>query len=424
MPNQFELDGRGPSTTTLVGTGIVFVLLCALAVTLLMAKSNGTLDRRLQVVAEMTSVGDGLPAKSDVKFRGVLVGVVRNVVPALDESPNIVQIDLRPEHARNIPDTVTARIVPSNAFAVSSVQLVDNGDGPPLRAGAVIGEDRTLPTQLFQTTLAKLRELVSAVGRPDTDRTLGLVHTIAEATAGKGPALTSAGQGLNRIVTEMNALSTDEYGPPTMQTWNSAISALNSTAPELVDALHNAVVPMRTVAEKQAALTNLLTGAQHTVGTVRTAMDNHAETLAAVTGNLTPVIGVLADRSAKFPAIMLGLNNVIDKFFAELWTRTGTKLGFTFKLVVALAPLRLYTRADCPVYGGLRGPSCDTAPLTTPVVDTRGLPDPRAYVAPPGTALPANPANPAEEILLGPVEPAPPAITFDPLPAEAPVGTP
>ncbi|CAM3098758.1 hypothetical protein BST27_16110 [Mycobacterium intermedium] len=421
MPNKFDLDGRGPSMPMLRVTGTAFLLVCVLVGYLLLAKSQGRLDGRVAVTAVLSTVGDGLPPKSDVKFRGVLVGAVRDVTPATGGGANRVHIDIDPARAQGIPNSVTARIVPSNAFAVSSVQLVDNGPASPIRPGATIAEDHTLPTQLFQTTLAKLRDVVAAVGRPGGDHTLGLMRALADATAGKGPALTSAAAGLNRIATELNRLNTETDELPTLATWESAIDALRGSAPDLVDALHNAVVPMRTIAEKQTALEGLLTGAQHTVGTVDTGLNNHADQLLAITTQLTPVVGVLADHSAKFPAIALGINNVVDKFFDELWTRTGTKVGFTFKLVVALAPLRLYTRSDCPVYGELRGPSCVTAPETTPVVDTHGLPDPRAYVPPPGTVLPP-PANVAEQLLTGAAQTPPPPAAFVPEPD--PRGTP
>ncbi|MBF6487454.1 MCE family protein [Nocardia otitidiscaviarum] len=437
--NAFELDGRGPSTRLLLVTGVVFLVICVVATQLLLAKSRGDLDRRVTVTALLGSVGDGLPEKSDVKFRGVLVGMVRGVTPARGESPNIVIIDLKPEHARRIPSTVMARIVPSNAFAVSSVQLVDNGGGPsdggvgglsheggggpshasavgrPLADGATIPEDRTLPTQLFQTTLVKVRELLRAVGRDDSDRTLGLIRTLADATAGKGATLTATVDGLNRVVDEMNRLSTEDTGPSTLRTWERAIATLAETAPDLVDALHSTVAPLRTVAEKQEELAALLLGTGDTLGTVGTAMDNHADQLVNITTQLTPVVGVLADDAGEFPAIMLRLNNVVDTFFRELWTRTGEKLTFTFKLVVSLTPLRLYVRADCPMYGELRGPSCDTAPETTPVIDTMGLPDARAYTPPPGVTLP-DADSAAARILLAPLGTPPAPAVFTPVP--------
>lgn len=389
MGNEFELDGRGPSTRLLVVTGAVFLVVCVLATQLLLAKSRGDLDEKVTVTALLGSVGDGLPEKSDVKFRGVLVGMVRGVTPARRDAPNIVRIELKPGYAQGIPNTVTARIVPSNAFAVSSVQLVDNGSAPAIAEGARIAEDRTLPTQLFQSTLVKVRELLHAVGRPGTDQTLGLIRTLSDATAGKGATLTSTIDGLNHVVDEMERLSVDDSGPATLRTWEQAIGTLNATAPDLVDALHSTVAPMRTVAERQADLANLLTGANATTGTFDTAMDNHTDQLVDIGAQLTPVVGVLADDAPEFPAIMLRLNGLVDKFFRELWTRTGDKLAFTFKLVVSLTPLRLYTRADCPVYGELRGPSCETAPETTPIPETIGIPDARSYAPPLGIPLPA-----------------------------------
>ncbi|MEU7219683.1 MlaD family protein [Nocardia iowensis] len=420
MANEFELDGRGLSTPALLILGTAFLTVCALLAWLLVAESNGKLDERIRVTAALTSVGDGLPKKSDVKFRGLLVGMVREVTPARHGAPNVVHIDLKPGHAQMISSTVTARIVPSNAFAVSSVQLVDNGAGPPLRSGDRIAEDNTLPTQLFQTTLAKVRELIAAVARPGSAQTLGLIRALSDATTGRGPMLTAAVDGLNRVTAQMNLLSVDDSGPATLRTWESAITALRASAPELVDALHSTVAPMRTVAEKHTQLVDLLTGAHHTLDTVGSALDNNIDQLVGITTNLTPVIGVLADNSAKYPAMMVRLNNTVDKFFQELWTRTGSKLVFAFKLVISLTPLRLYVRADCPTYGELRGPSCETAPETTPVPPTTGIPDMRNYVPPPGTlAAPALPpvANTAEEILLGPLRiPALPPL-FAPLPA-------
>ncbi|WP_067721322.1 MlaD family protein [Nocardia yamanashiensis] len=405
--NDFELDGRGPSTRLLLVTGALFLVLCTAATQLLLAESEGRLDPKVRVTARLVSVGDGLPAKSDVKFRGVLVGMVRTVTPAGHGEPNVVHIDLKPQYAQGIPGTVTARIVPGNAFAVSTVQLVDNGPAPAIGDGAVITEDHTLPTQLFQSTLAKIRELLNAVGRTDTDQTLGLVRTLADATAGQGVTLTAAVDGLNRVVDEMNTLSIADTGPATLRTWEQAIATLEGTAPDLVDALHSTVAPMRTVARRQQELTALLAGTGATVDTLRTAMDNHTDELIGITTQLTPVIGVLADGSSEYPAVMLRLNTVVDKFFEQLWTRTGEKLAFSFKLVVSLTPLRMYVRADCPVYGELRGPSCDTAPETTPVLETTGLPDPRAYVPPDGITVPATAA---ERILLGPLaNPTPPA---------------
>src|SRR5690606_33442374 len=149
-------------------------------------------------------VGDGLPTRSDVKYRGVLVGSVREVVPATDGGPNIVRIDLTPGHAAGIPGTVTARVVPSNVFAVPSIQLVDNGPAAAITAGTSIPEDHSEAGVKLQTSLTALNRIVAAVGRPGTDPTVGILETVERATSGRGEDARSAATQLERIVRTFN----------------------------------------------------------------------------------------------------------------------------------------------------------------------------------------------------------------------------
>ena len=156
-------------------------------------------------------------------------------------------------------------MVPSNVFAVSSVQLVDNGkNAPALRAGAVIPEDQSLPTVLFQTTLNKFRELLTAIGREPYADSIGWLTALGEATQGRGDRLKNAGRELNEIVTQFNSVVTGDPGPSTISALTAATNGLRDTSPELFDALDTAVRPMQTLAEKRAALTNLLSaGTRH-----------------------------------------------------------------------------------------------------------------------------------------------------------------
>lgn len=66
MANSFETDGRGPSDRQLLLCGLVMAVVAALVGTALVIKSTGRFNDYVRVVAELTNVGDGLPAKSDV----------------------------------------------------------------------------------------------------------------------------------------------------------------------------------------------------------------------------------------------------------------------------------------------------------------------------------------------------------------------
>jgi virulence factor Mce-like protein len=447
MPNSFDHGGRGPSNSRLFVAGIAFMLIVSLITALMIAKYKGRLDLIVRVSAELMNVGDGLPAKSDVKFRGVLVGFVSGVVPAAAGRPNIVHIDLKPAYAAGIPNTVTARVVPSNVFAVSSVQFVENGkDTAPLRTGSVIHEDQSLPTVLFQTTLNKLREVLAAFGRKPSADSIGWLTALGDAAQGRGDRLQDAGRDLNEIVTQLNTVVGDDTGSTTLSAFTAAANGLRDTSPELFDALASAVKPMQTLAEKRSGLTNLLSGALSTLGTMGDAFDHNTDRLINISTRLTPVVGVLADNAENLHLLSRRQETTLQRFEANGFNSEASLIYA--KAVISLTPTRTYVRADCPRYGELKGPSCDTAPevpvapALSSALGSRGLPLPpgvsenRPNLAPPRDSIrgrgdtgeaplapdQGTPAPPTAEQPPPPgPEPTPPRAALPPLlPAEIP----
>jgi len=391
MPNSFELDGRGPSDRQLLGIGTAVVVVAALLTVAMVIKSTGRLNDYVRVVADLVNVGDGLPQKSDVKYHGVLVGMVDGVVPASNGKPNYVHIDLREEFAKSIPASVTARVVPSNVFAVSSVQLVGNGSGSTIRAGAHIPEDTRLPTVLFQTTVSKLRDLLAAAGRGRDDRSVGILAALGAATDHRRRALLNAGAQLNRLLDQLNSIVGTDAGPSTVSALVDAAGGLAQTAPDLLDALHQAVQPMQTLAETRGQLVSLLSGADYTLGTTRQSLDNHIDQLIKITADFTPVLGILAMKSNNFVPAVTKLDNLANKFMDEVWV-PGNDVG-NMRAMLTFTPSSTYTRADCPHYGELKGPSCFTAPLipVRPDMPEVLLPQnyqpPKDLAPPPGTII-------------------------------------
>lgn len=391
MANSLDLDGRGPSEQQLLACGVTVLLVVALVTGSLLLKSTGKLNDYVRVIAELVNVGDGLPARSDVKYHGLLVGAVDNVIPATYGKPNFVHINLKPEYARDIPATVTARVVPSNVFAVSSVQLVDGGRSASIRNGARIPENTELSTVIFQTTISKLRDILAATGRGREDHSIGILAAVGAATENRRGVLLTAGAQLTRMLNELNAIVATDPGPSTVSALLDATRGLQATAPELVDVLHDAVRPMQTLAEKRAQFTSLVTGSQHTFSVNRQAFDNHTDQLIEMTHNLTPVLGVFALHSDQFLPIFTRLNRLSNKFFEEVWDPeldTGN-----MRVNLALTPTYTYTRADCPRYGELKGPSCFTAPEIAVRADLPEVLLPQNYhppadlAPPPGTVF-------------------------------------
>lgn len=406
MPNPFDTNPRSPSLPRLIALGTCFVVVASLAAAAMVAKSKGRFDNLVRVTVQLVNIGDGLPARSDVKFRNVLVGSVSGVTPSRHGDPNLVHVDLNPDYAARIPATVTARVIPTNVFAVSAVQLVDNGPAPDsLRTGSVVPEDTSLPTVLFQDVLAKLRQLLAAVGRAPDSQTIGVFAALGEATHGRGTQLTDTGHDLIEVLTQLNTVvAPDDTGPSTLAALADAAAGLRFSAPELFDALDTSIGPMRTLAEKRSQLTSFLSGGIATSTTVGGALDNQTDRLITISNEMTPTVGLLAEHAADFHGISTRMQTLANHFYDEAWDPQTNLL--TLKAAVALTPTRTYVRADCPRYGELAGPSCHTAPETPTAPDLRPSLDSvdatvppyvtenRPNLTPPRHSMPDDPQGP------------------------------
>jgi ABC-type transporter Mla subunit MlaD len=398
--NTLDPNGRGWSDRSLLAGGVVVVVMVGLVTAALLAKSRGYLDSRVSVTAAMMNVGDGLPERADVKFRGVLVGAVTSVDPGEGGRPNIVHIDLKPSAAQQIPSTVTARVVPSNVFAVSSIQLIDRGAGEPLPPGAEIVEDAELPTALFQSTVNRVRELLKATDGGGDGPPVGVLALIAESTNGRGNELLASGARLQRILTEMNHLMAADPDEPSAMTALADMSrALDDATPGLLDSLDNALVPMRTVAEKHSEIGGLLSAGLDTAGRASSALDNQMDRLIGITTHLEPVVGVFAQHHDKMLPIATRLTRLAEKGYQESWDKD--KQTFKANIIVSFTPLWTYIRADCPRYGALEGPSCQTAPEVRKKFDIPQVLLPGSYQPPPELAPPPGAPLPSAELDAG-----------------------
>jgi len=421
MGNSFDHDPRGSTDRKLGVIGVCFAVVASIAAVLMVIKSQGKLDDFVRLDIKLVNIGDGLPERSDVKFRGVIVGMVSDVTPSRHGVPNVVHVDIQPRFAPQIPATVTARVVPANIFAVSAVQLVQNpGNARPIRSGDVINEDQTLPTVLFQNVLAKLRQLLKSVGQEPDSNSIGVFAALSEATHNRGQKLTDAGRDLDEVLHRLNAVvAADDSGPSTLSALKEAADTLRVTSPDLFKALDSSVRPMRTIAEKRIALTNFLTGGLHTTGTLGDAFEHQTDRMIQVSTGLTPGIGVLADHADQFHGISTKLQALANKIYDVGYDKDAGMI--IWKAVISINPSRQYTRADCPRYGAMAGPSCTTAPETPTASDLKpGLASQGVAVPPWVTENRPNYAPPRFSVPVVPDFPGPPDPDAPPAPQGAP----
>ncbi|MCX4096486.1 MlaD family protein [Nocardia sp. alder85J] len=396
-------SGRGPTIRQLLLAGVAGLAVFAVILGFLLARYKGwVMHPAVDVTAELTTTGDGLPENADVKFRGVLVGAVKDVSVAAKGELQQVHIEMRPEYVDGVPANVTARVVPSNLFAVTSVELVYNGpDGEHLRAGSQIGEDHSEGTIALQDTLTTVRNILDKIDPIKFGRSL---TTLTYALDGNGRPPGSTVQRLDDWLVQARAAVPDEAA--LFDDLSGSLRALNTSAPDLMDVLAGSVRTAQTIADKRGQLVALITGASGTADSVNALFAANPDVGKQITAGIGDMFGALAADPSAITGTIVNLNRSTRQLQTVFsW---GPQHQMVWNAGVTFTPWDPYTVADCPHYGDLAGPSCATAPA---VADPGYLPDalkPRALDAakglPPVVPIPGLP-----DILTAGPRPAAPA---------------
>ena len=191
--------------------GVTFLALCVLFVYLTYAVFTKKFTPYDEVTLQSSKIGLSLPARADVKVRGVLVGEVLETVTDGDGAK--LTLGLFPDMRESVPADVTGRILPKTLFGEKYVSLeVPDGEATgaePIEVGAVIKQAEVAIE--VEEVLNDLFPLLRAVRPGDLNVTL---NAIATALEGRGDKL---GEGL--------------------ETFNSYLGKLNPEIPALVESL-------------------------------------------------------------------------------------------------------------------------------------------------------------------------------------------
>ncbi|MGW0179310.1 MCE family protein [Nocardia sp. NPDC003345] len=407
-------SGRGPRPWHMSMAGVAMLTLLAVLLGLLGLRYTGHFEDRVPVRAVLTSTGDGLPERADVKFRGMVVGAVTDVEVVAAGKRQQVAIDLDSRIAPTIPDNVTARVVPNNLFGVTGIELVDNGVAPGrLSEGAEIAEDTSAGTVQLQTTLTVLRDVLTKIQPEKLGRVLA---TFSEAL---DPGARAPGSTIERLDTWVTEVRRIQGVGDLLGDLGRATTALSRSAPELVGVLSESVTTARTLTERRQNLITMLANAGGAVDSVNGLFARSPDAAKELVPGLDGLFGSLARDPDAIPTAVANLNAALGKLSSAFnW---GPQRQMRWSLDVSFTPFQQYTAEDCPRYGEMAGPRCGgpSVPQVAPVqeyppnllpgwVEGAG-PKPQAPAAPAPVQSPALPGLPGLPTLPG--LPAIPGIT-------------
>ncbi|WP_024802094.1 MlaD family protein [Nocardia sp. BMG51109] len=357
-------SGRGATARQLTLAGLAVLLTIAGLLYLLALRYTGHFTEKVPVTAALTSTGDGLPTRADVKFRGMVVGTVDAVEMVAAGERQRAEIALKPGIAETIPANVTARVIPNNLFGVTAIELVDNGKATgTLRAGSTIQEDTGPATVQLQTTLNVLRNVLNNIQPEKLGRVLATLSAALEPGA-RVPGSTV--ERLDNWLTQIHGIP--EIGD-LLGNLGRAATALSQSAPELVGVLSDSVTTARTLTEHRTNLVALLTNAGGAVDSVNSVFARNPDSGKLLVGGLDDLFGGLARDPQALPFAAENLNTALQRLKTTF--RWGPRQQMIWAMDASFTPFQQYTAADCPQYGELRGPRCGgpSVPAVAPPQD-------------------------------------------------------
>ena len=336
-------------------SGLAFVLLLLAAVTLSVLVYRKTFVPVVHVTLRADHTGLQLSEGADVKVRGVVVGEVRGV--SADGTAATVALALDPAATPLIPRDVSARLLPKTLFGERYVSLrVPAGRaGPPIRDGAVIGQDRSSSALELEKVLDDLLPLLRTIAPEKLAATLG---ALAGALQGRGDQLGQTLTTFDNYLTALNPALPDIRAD--LVRLAGTLATYHSAADDLLAILRNATVTADTVSSQRDHLAAFLADSTDAADYAGGFLGRHGDRIIQIGQVSQPLLDLLAAYSPEYPCLLAGLvrqRPLVEKVFS------GGRMHIT---VEATRDNGRYVRGrDDPAYGAHSGPDC------------RGLPHPR-----------------------------------------------
>jgi phospholipid/cholesterol/gamma-HCH transport system substrate-binding protein len=326
--------------------GIVFIGMLVLGVWLVSAVFSQKFTPFDNVSLTTNTAGLNLPAKADVKVRGVIVGQV-NKVTSKGQGADLV-LGLNPDKIKAIPANVSAAIVPKTLFGEKYIELDIPSDpaSTHLKAGDRIKQTK-LPIEV-EKVLNDLYPLLRTVQPAELNYTL---NALADALDGRGEKLGESLVTLDGYLKRMNpqlpALVDD------IKLLATVTDTYADVAPQLAATLRNTTKTGNTLLSKEDKLNAFLRDTAAFSDTTKQFLDANGDNIIKLGQLSEPILALLRRYSPEFPCLLDG----IVKQAPQLG---NTFRGFIFHIDLKTLPAqpRGYNAGDKQVLGADNGPNC------------------------------------------------------------------
>lgn len=371
--------------------GVVFLLVVAAFFAGTIGMYNKAFTSVVPVTLEASKAGNQMRPGADVKVRGAVVGEVRSITQ--DNNKAVLHLALRPDSAKLIPASATARLRPKTLFGERYVDLqIPQRPGPTtLAAGDVIRQDHSASSIEVERVLDDLMPVLQAVQPQKLSATLSAV---SHAIDGRGTQLGTTLVQLNDYLHRLNPSLPDMEA--VLSRMDDVANTYADAAPDLLQAMSDFSVTSRTLVQQRDDLKQML-------GTVTTGSRDLTAFLQANQRNMIklsadsrPTLELLGRYAPEYPCMLKQF--VAGLAPADAAFGAGTYPANRVTIEITGSRGKYSPGLDTPKYQDNRGPRCypfverpDTFPQYAP---GGPLQDGSQHPPPPHDRNPAIPPNP------------------------------
>lgn len=332
------------------GAAFLVVIVAFLAFTV--AVYEKVFTPAVHVTLKTDSVGNQLTPGSDVKVKGVVVGEVRSV--RTDGGVASLDLALEPDLVDQVPDNVTARLLPKTLFGERYVALqVPAHPAAPIQAGAVIGQDRSSSAIEISKVLDDLMPVLQAV---QPQKLGGTLTALSQALDGRGKqlgqVLTEADSYLRQLAPSLPDLDAD------LDALAHVADTYTTVAPDFLHALSDLTTTSKTLVDQRSQLDTLYSVVTTTSVDLGSFLRVNEANIVGLAASAAPTLAVLAKYAPEYPCVLGQLADQLPNADYTFGKGTDHPQMGKFTLTITASRGAYQPGVDTPKYLDTRGPQC------------------------------------------------------------------
>ncbi len=324
--------------------GVAFLALCLLFVWFTYAIFTKKFVNYDLVTLKASNIGLQLPARADVKIRGVIVGEVqRTTVTAQGVD---VELGLYPSETHTIPKNVRAEILPKTLFGEKYISLVlpEDPSTTPIKPGDTV-EPSTVAIEV-EKVLSDLYPLLRTVQPAQLNYTL---TAFADALEGRGEKLGESLETLDSYLKRMNPQLPQFIDD--VKKLGGVSAAYESVVPDLARFLRNSVTTGGTFVSREAKIKALFQDIASFSSTSRDFLQANGDNIIRLGELGQATLPVFAKYAPEYPCLFRAMRGAIPR---ENEAFRGRKLHIILETLPRQP--RGYFPNEAPKYGEKAGP--------------------------------------------------------------------